>query len=474
MEEKKIDVVRAVRGDPLIRLTEETAARTGSSLVLVGGWLRDLYLGERSQDYDFIVEGDAAALAQGISRSLGAAWFRMGHQDPPNYRVAGPAFSIDLVPQHPEGLARELLRRDFTINAIAFSFFENQILDPLEGRRDIRNRTVRIASPGVLDADPLRMLRAVRFVTVLKGFTLSDETVSEIKARADRLSESASERVREEMDRIMVSGRGRAGLSLMADLGLLPVVFPEVLPLRGLDQGPHHHLDAFQHTLQTIGEVDDLASLTGLFAYPFHPDREDRLVLSYAALLHDIGKAGDRTEDETGIIHFYGHEKTGAETAGGAMKRLCFPAGRTDRVKRLIRHHVSGLGLIQDGYTPRALRRVLRRLGYDLPLHVLLFMSDRRAARGGAYREKEKKTVGLGQALLDLYREEGEGILNLPCLVGGEDVMGVLGIPPGPAVGEVLEKVRSLQVDQEIRSREEALSFLHRLREDPGGQENMP
>jgi len=475
MEERKTaDVVRAVRGDPLIRLTEETAARAGSSLFLVGGWLRDRYLGGHSQDYDFIVEGEAGTLAEGISRSLGATCFRMGHEEPPNYRVAGPAFTIDLVPQHPEGLGRELLRRDFTINAIAFSFSENQILDPLGGREDIRNRIVRLTSPEVLDADPLRMLRAVRFVTVLGGFRLSDETVSEIRTRADRLSESASERVREEMDRIMVSGRAREGLGLMRDLGLLKVILPELYALSAVDQGPYHHLDAFDHTLQTVAETDEITSVMRAFTYPFSLTQEDETVLAYTALLHDLGKACCRTLDAGGVPHFYGHEKVGAEAAAEAMKRLCFSNRRAERVKHLIRNHLLGLGLIQSGYTRKALRRILGKLGEDLPLHVLLSLADRRSARGVNFPEMREKTVALGQALLDLDAGEGREILHPPTLVSGRDVMKILHIPPGKAVGEVLEKIRGLQVDQEIHSREEALSFLHRLSNDPGGPENMP
>jgi poly(A) polymerase len=322
-----------------------------------------------------------------------------------------------------------------------------------------------MVSPKVLDQDPLRMLRAVRFMTTLQGFHLSEETITEIRKMPERLSGSAVERVREEMDRVMVSRLARKGLLLMEDLRLLRFIFPELLPLRGMDQGPHHHLDAFQHTLQAVREVDNIDSLTGPFEYTFKLDTEDRLVLSYSTLLHDIGKAEDRTEDEAGIPHFYGHEKTGVEMARMIMKRLTFPNRRAERINRLIRYHVSGLGLIQNGYTQKALRRILRRLGEDLPLHVLLFLADRRAAQGGEYQDKERRTIALGQALLDLYQEQGESILNLPDLIGGEDVMEVLEIPPGPAVGDVLDQVRNLQVDQVLGTREEALQYLQKLLE---------
>jgi poly(A) polymerase len=370
---------------------------------------------------------------------------------------------MDIVPQHPQGIEKELSRRDFTINTITYSFSEEKILDPFKGLQDLKDHVVRMLSAEVLEEDPLRMFRAVRFTTTLQGFHLSHETIDTIRSMPERLSDPAAERVREEMDRIMVSGRAREGLELMEDLGLLQVILSELLSLCSLDQGPHHHLDAFRHTLQAVQEVDDMESLKKPFKYAFKLDAEDQLVLSYAALLHDIGKAEDRTEDEAGHAHFYGHEKTGADMAGRIMKRLTFPNRRAERIKHLIRNHVSGLGLVQHGYTPKALRRVLRRFEKDLPLHVLLFMADRRAAQGQAYPDKEQKTITLGQALLDLFREEGESILHLPHLIGGEDVMKVLGILQGPAVGEILDQVRSLQVDQEICTREEALQYLQKL-----------
>ncbi len=129
-----------------------------------------------------------------------------------------------------------------------------------------------------------------------------------------------------------------------------------------------------------------------------------------------------------------------------------------------MRYHTLGLGFLKFGYTDRALRRIVRRVGDDLPLHVLLSLADRRAARGVDYPETLRRTLRLGQALLDTYRREGEKILEPPPLVTGTDVMAVLGIDPGPAVGAVLRKVRHLQVDQIIQTRAEALAYLRKRR----------
>ncbi len=462
-EEKSSDLIQAVHDDPLIRKAVEVADRMGFPLYLVGGWIRDRFIGESSQDYDFIVHGDVVPFSEELSRSVEGTCFVMGHGKPPNCRVLGETFTMDLVPLYSAGLPDELRRRDFTINTIAYSFSENRLLDLFDGFKDIEDQVVRIVSPEVLDQDPIRMLRAVRFTTTLAGFRLSEETISEIRKRSQRLFESAVERIREETDRIMVSGRAFQGLSLMHDLDLLQTLFPEFRSLSGLEQGPYHHLDAFAHTLQVVHELDDLGSLVEEFKFEFQVDLEDRIALLYAALLHDIGKAECLTLDQDGIPHFYGHEKIGAEMAKKVLKKYCFPNKQTERIVRLVRYHVLGLGLIHADCTEKALRRIVRKLGEDLPLHVLLSLADRKSARGKEFREMEKRTAAIGQALLDTFSKDGEKILRPPNLVSGRDVMEILDIPPGPVVGDVLERVRGLQIDQVIRTREEALSYLEKL-----------
>jgi poly(A) polymerase len=462
-EEVRSTLARAVRNDPLIAVLVEVSRHQGCGLFLVGGWLRDQLLGRSTRDYDFIVEGDAAALARDASHRVRGSFFVMGHETPPNYRIVVQGSTLDMVPQHPEGLLAELNRRDFTINTLTYSFQDERLLDPLDGLKDIDERVVRLVSPEVLESDPLRMLRAVRFCAVLKGFALSNETFAEIRRAPERLSRSAVERIREELDRIIVSERAGPALSLMLSSGLLSVVLSELLALKGLYQGPYHHLDALDHTLQVVRETDDIGALASHFQFEFELSPEDRLVLGYTALFHDIGKAASCTSDPDGRPHFYGHEKGGAETAMAVMRRYAFPNRRAARVKRLIRFHVMGLGLIKVGPTQKALRRIVARLGRDLPLHVLHSLADRRAAKGEGFGDIEKRTVAVGQALLDTFLHEGRRILQPPVLVTGEDVMEILGLAPGPAVGEVLEKLRKLQIDQVISTRDEALSMLYDL-----------
>jgi len=473
MREQEIsDLVGFIDEDPIIRDAVRAAEAFAFPIFLVGGWIRDRLIGTASRDYDFVLQGDVRMFAERLSGKWGASFFVMGHGDPPNCRIVGRDYTVDMAPQVPEGLEQELSRRDFTINTMAFSFRDQKFLDLLGGGRDLSNRIVRMVSPSVFNADPIRMLRAARLTTVLKGFRLSLSTASEIRMRPERIFESAHERVREEMDRIMASGRASKGLRLMQDLGLLRVVLPEFLPLFGLDQGPYHHLDAFEHTLNTVRETESLLDLTAggpkdnPFQFCFKLNPEDRMVLFYAALLHDIGKAQSLTLNSQGVPHFYGHEKIGAGMAMEVMKRLCFSGGRADRVSRLIRFHVLGLGLIHSGATDKALRRIIHKLGSDLPLHVLLSLSDRRAARGKGFREMEQKTISIGEALLNTYTEGGERLLRPEKLVSGREIMEILSLPPGPAVGKVIDQVRMLQIDRVIRSREEALSFLQSLRKD--------
>jgi len=458
--ESEKTLMQSIRGDALIRVVSECAAKRGVPLFIVGGWVRDHLLGRTSYDYDFIVAGDARSLSEEIARRIGGSPFAMGHEAPYTYRIVVEGKTIDLVSQETSGLAADLSRRDFTINTLVYSFDREKLIDPHGGFSDLSQKVIRMLSPAVLHADPLRMLRAVRFCTVLDGFRIAGKTEEEIRRHAGELAASAGERVREEIDRILLSGRAAAGMERMRSLGLLFVVFPELQPLAGLAQGPYHHRDALEHTLEVLGRVDGLEELCRAFSFSFELEREERRVLAYAALFHDLGKKVSCTVDAEGTPHFYGHEKSGAEIAGVVTDRYAFPKDRAERIRRLVRYHVRGLGLVKDGFTEKALRRIIARVQEDLPLHVLLSLADRRSARGRNYKEMEKRTVALGQALLDLYAVEGREVLSPPVLVTGEDVMEVLGIPPGPAVGEMLSKIRNLQIDREIGTREEALEFL--------------
>ncbi|MDX1764555.1 MAG: HD domain-containing protein [bacterium] len=463
-EEMRQTLVRAVRDDPLIQVLAEVSETAGTRLFLVGGWLRDRGLERFSLDYDFIVDGDVAALARQAAAALGGSFFTLGREPLSNYRIVARGATLDLVSQHPDGLLAELGRRDFPINTLAFGLRDETFYDPFHGLQDIGARLVRMVSPEVLEADPLRMLRAVRFCAVLSGFRLSGETAAAIRRDPSRLSKSAAERVREEMDRIMLSARAAPVLSLMLDLGLFDSVFPELLPLKDLYQGPYHHLDALTHTVAAVEQTDDLNFLEAPFLYAFDLTPEDRLVLGYALLFHDVSKAESRTTDPDGRPHFYGHEKQGAEKAAELMARYAFPRKRSARICRLIRYHVVGLGLIKAGYTEKALRRIVGKLGADLPLHVLHALADRRAARGERFEEMEQRTIAVGQALLDTYHQEGLRIMAPPPLIDGQDVMTALGLTPSPAVGEILDKIRKLQVDRAISTREEALAFVIRLK----------
>ncbi len=458
--ESEKTLMQGIRDDALIRVVSKTAAQRGIPLFIVGGWIRDRLLGRTSDDYDFIVVGDARSLAAEVARRIGGSPFAMGHEAPYTYRIVVEGKTLDFVSQGTSDLTAELSRRDFTVNTFTWSCGEERLLDPFGGLSDLSGKIIRMVSPEVLHADPLRMLRAVRFSTVLEGFRISGKTEEEIRRHSGELASSAVERIREEIDRILLSGRAAAGTEQMGILGLLFIVFPELEPLAGLAQGPYHHCDALKHTFEVLASVDGLDELCRAFSFSFELSREDRLVLAYAALFHDLGKKDSCTVDAEGIPHFYGHEKTGAEIAGAVTSRFAFPKRRAERIRRLVRYHVRGLGLVKDGFTDRALRRIIVRVEEDLPLHVLLSLADRRSARGRNFEEMERRTVLLGQALLDLYGSKGREVLSPPVLITGEDVMEVLGIPAGPAVGVALSKIRDRQIDGVIETRAEALEFL--------------
>ena len=449
---------RAVRADPRIRAALEEARACGFRLYLVGGWIRDRLLGRETADYDFAVQGDPAELARRLAARLHAPCFVLGREVPPHHRVRAADATLDLARLHRDGVEADLARRDFTVNALAWDLEAGRLLDPLGGLADLGARRLVPVSERALDADPLRLLRGVRLEILLPRFAMDPAAAAALRRRASRIQEAAGERTREELDRIMASDRAVQGLRRLRELGLLARLLPEVEALAGLEQGPHHHLDALEHTLAVVEAVTSPAARPAQARDLPEPGGEDRLVLAYGALFHDAGKAAAAGPGPG--PRFPAHAALGAGMVRAAARRMAWPRRRERRVAALVRRHLRGLELAAAGVSERAVRRAVHALAEDLPLHCLLFLADAAASRGPASRGSLQAVAAAVRALVARHRAEGAALVSPPRLVTGRDVMEILGIGPGPAVGRVLAEIRRLQVDGEIRDREAALQRL--------------
>ncbi|GAA5533056.1 CCA tRNA nucleotidyltransferase [Deinococcus aluminii] len=410
--------------------------------LLVGGAVRDWLRGVAPKDFDWAVP-DPAQAARELAAQVGGSAFLLDEARG-YWRVHVPeGVQHDFVPQ-PDDIADDLRRRDFTVNALALTG-GGKLLDPAGGQADLRARRLRMVSEANLRDDSLRAWRAVRFeVTLgLRMEAATEAAVRQVAAdlAAGRLPMPALERVRDEVQVLLAHPDAARGVRRLEDLGLLALTLPELREGVGVMQGGFHHLDVFGHELEALHQL--LARF---------PDAD--LPLRWATLLHDLGKPRTRdTEMRPDRTTFYGHERVGAELARQALTRLRLPAAEVARVAALVRAHMAHLPISE-----REARRFVHRRRELLPDLLRLMLADREAARGPQSTPGTRHAYALGLERVLAALEEQPA--PPPPLLTGRDVMALLGVPPGPAVGEALRAVAEAQALGEVRDAEEARAFL--------------
>ncbi|MBM4325325.1 MAG: HD domain-containing protein, partial [Deltaproteobacteria bacterium] len=321
---------------------------------------------------------------------------------------------------------------------------------------DIEKKIIRSVSPRSMDQDPLRMLRAIRYLCTLEGFTVDIKLEEEISSKKELIRDLPGERIKMELDRILLSSRPGLGIKSLYELGLLLVLMPELTGLKGLGQNKHHHLHVLSHILLMIDKIAWAEEWLAQNGKAVSLPQEDRLVLYYASLFHDLGKQDTYSQDEKGRVHFYHHESFSCKSAEAIMDRLRFSNEMKNRVLHLVKHHMRILNLSSEtGET--ALKRLVNQIGEETPLLVLHTLADKEASRGILSIQIDEIVEGHCLRILQLFEEKD--IVHPPPLVSGYDVM-ALGYPSGPKVGEILNFIREKQIEGEIKTREEALEVL--------------
>ncbi len=413
----------------------------GHEAFWVGGCVRDLIRGMAPVDFD-IVTSAYPEQVRGIFSRTTAVGARFGvvivSEGNSRYEVATFRTEADYDDgRRPSQVAfataqKDVRRRDFTVNGLLMDPETDRIIDYVAGRRDIERRLIRtIGEPEERFAeDHLRMLRAIRFAATL-GFAIEEATFAAIRHQAAAIRRISAERIRDELGKILVSGRARRGLELLADSGLIAEVLPEVAALRGVDQPPvfHPEGDVWEHTLRMLDLLPEGADMR----------------LAWGTLLHDIGKAETRFEDTTGV-HFYGHVRRGEEIAAAIFSRLRFSREETETVCALVRDHMLFMNVRE--MRPNRLKRFLRMP--DFSLHLDLHRLDCLGSHGIL------DNYEFCMERLKVYSEEE---LRPPPLMTGEDLIG-MGYTPGPLFKEILRAIEDAQLGGEIASPAEARSLV--------------
>jgi poly(A) polymerase len=347
-----------------------------------------------------------------------------------------------------DALEGDLVRRDFTVNALALRLPEIVLVDPSNGVEDLLAKVLRTPiTPEVsFGDDPLRMLRAARFASQL-GFTVSDDTVAAMREMADRIEIVSAERVRDELAKLLTSDDPRPGLELLVETGLAERILPELPALRLEIDEHHHHKDVYRHTLTVVDQAIG-------YEKERHPGDAPDLVLRLAALLHDIGKPATRRLEPAGAVSFHHHDVVGAKLARKRLRALRFDNETVDAVGRLIELHLRFFGYADGAWTDSAVRRYVRDAGDQLErLHEL--------TRADVTTRNRRKADLLGFAYDDLEQrikelKEQEELEAVRPDLDGKDVMRILDIKPGPDVGRAMKFLLELRLDEGPVGAEEA------------------
>lgn len=427
----------------------------GHEIALVGGPVRDALLGRvgATGDLDFTTDARPEVIIELLTPLASAVWdvgIRFGTV---GARISGRECEITTyrteqydrdsrkpVVDFGDTLEGDLARRDFTINALALRLPQMQLVDLFAGASDLDNYLLR--TPGraqdSFDDDPLRIMRAARFVAQL-GFRVSDEVLQAMGEQAERITIVSAERVREEFMKTLMAPDPRSGLELLVETGVADWILPELPALRLAEDEHHRHKDVYEHSMMVLEQAIAMETL-------HEPVSGPDPVLRLAALLHDIGKPKTRKFEKDGGVSFHHHEMVGARMVKKRMRAMRFSNETTDQVARLVELHLRFHGYGTGEWTDSAVRRYVRDAGDQLvQLHKL--------TRADSTTRNKRRAAALQQAYSSLENrinvlEQEEELAALRPDLDGAAIMRILDLPPGPVVGEAYRFLMDLRLDR--------------------------
>lgn len=449
----------------------EAAESINQEVFVVGGYVRDFYLRRNIEseitDIDFVTVGSGIELAKKVADKLnssqvsvfkqfGTAQVKHNHLDLEFVGARKESYRRDSrKPIVEDGtLEDDQLRRDLTINALSWSLnpetFGN-LHDPFNGIRDLQMKLIRtpIDPEKTFEDDPLRMMRAIRFATQLQ-FEVENKTMDAIKKMAHRLSIISKERILDELNKIIMSRKPSAGFSLLLETGLLKQFFPEMVHLLGVDErNGQRHKDNFWHTLKVL---DNTAKMS------------NNLWLRWAAIMHDIAKPPTKKFAKGVGWTFHGHDALGAKWTPRIFKRLGLPLDdRMKYVQQLVRLHLRPIALVSDEVSDSAIRRLIYEAGDDLEDLMMLCRADITSKNDWKVKKYRNNFDRVEKRITEV--EEKDRIRNWTNPISGDEIMEVLGVKPGPVVGEVKDQIKDAILDGVISNNyEEAHEYLLRIK----------
>ena len=494
-------ITQGLMENMIFRIISDTAAAQGVRAFVIGGYVRDAFLGRRSKDIDIVVEGSGIRLAEAVGeavhsnvsvfRNFGTAMLRYKGVEVEFVGARKESYRLDSrKPIVEDGtLEDDQRRRDFTINAMAFSLQKDDfgaLVDPFGGVRDLAAGIIRtpLDPDTTYSDDPLRMIRAVRFATKLsedgRNFSIVPESLESIRKNRDRLRILSRERITEELDKMLVCSRPSKGFRLLDETGLLELILPQLCRLKGVESvDGHGHKENFSHTLEVLDNVaaGEAAAIAAgsLKDYGFRDGAETESVrtepnlwLRWAALLHDIGKPATKKYDRQAGWTFHGHEVVGARMVPKIFKDLRMPLNEKMKyVEKLVLLHLRPIALVTEEVTDSAVRRLLFDAGNDIDDLMLLCNADVTSKNPRKVERLRHNFELVRQKLVEV--EAKDAIRNFKNPVTGEYIMNLFGIPPCRQIGELKDYVKNAILDGTIGNNFEEADRLMRSRAEELG-----
>lgn len=450
----------------------ETADQMQLETYVIGGFVRDIFLNRKSKDIDIVTVGSGIELAKRVSeklkskpqvhifRNFGTAMLKYKDLEIEFVGARKESYQTDSrKPEVEEGtLQDDQNRRDFTINALALGLNKSnfgELIDPFNGIEDLKNKIIRTPlNPDItFSDDPLRIMRAIRFSTQL-GFEIQTETLLSISKNKDRINIISGERIIDEINKILMSGKPSAGFKLLEETGLLKIIFPELLQLKGVDKvNGIGHKDNFYHTLEVLDRI---------------VPNTDNLWLRWSALLHDIAKPATKKFIDGQGWTFHAHNFVGVKMIPGIFKRLKLPLNEKMKyVQKMVQLHMRPIVLSEEVVTDSAVRRLLFEAGDHIDDLMTLCEADITSKNSDKVKRYMKNFLLVREKLKEI--EEKDAIRNFEPPVKGELIMETFALTPGREVGIIKDAIKDAILDGIIHNDfNEAYEFMLKKAEEIG------
>ncbi len=459
----------------LLRAINNFSTARRVKLYLVGGFLRDRIIGRNKEnpDFDFAIKKNSINFCRLLANRLNCGFVvldKLHGSCRLVKRYKNKIYTFDFTDFRGKDLPDDLKHRDFTINAIALDLeeglnkedFSGLLIDLYKGRDDIRKKVIRIVDKNSFPEDPLRVLRAFSLSATL-GFDIDRDTLKSARLNTGKLSLVSPERIRDELFKIFSAEKSYGCLCALDKIKALEVIFPEIKRMRNIGQGPYHHLDVWQHTLETVKELEALfvslnnKEIDGYLDTVISSDRTRRVILKFGAFLHDFGKP-QTMKRQKGKTTFHGHERAGLRISEGIAKRLKLSNDETNSLRKMVLWHLRpGYLAESENPTPRAKFRYFRDAGLEGLSTLLLSLADQRSTKGPLTTFKARKQHERVVARLIREYLDKDKVDKPKRLLNGNEVMKEFKLQPSPLVGKILSFLDELQGIGKVKSKQDAL-----------------